>query len=77
MDPRSPVGRALESDHIKVMAQRGLIKRLSPTADTVALSPPKAPVIILGSGLSALSLAFKLRTMDIPFEIYTKDRKPQ
>ncbi|KAI9640882.1 hypothetical protein NHQ30_010723 [Ciborinia camelliae] len=67
----------MASDHIKHMAQERSFKRFSPAPDFITPGPPPAPVIILGSGLSALTLALSLHKKKIPFKIYTKDRPPQ
>ncbi|CAD6441599.1 5e3b3b21-df9e-4b8c-b503-f43dc38bd00c [Sclerotinia trifoliorum] len=59
------------------MAGELRFKRLSPTPDNVPRKPPSAPIRILGSGLSALTLACSLRKKRIPFKIYTRDSRPQ
>lgn len=67
----------LSSDHIHTMAARRNFKKFSPTPDYLPNGPPRSPVRILGSGLSALTLAYCLHTKGIPFKIYTKDSRPQ
>ncbi|KAF7879017.1 hypothetical protein EAF04_000217 [Stromatinia cepivora] len=67
----------LAGDHIKRMAGEGTFKRFSPTPDNIPRKPPSAPIRILGSGLSALTLACSLRKKNIPFKIYTRDRRPR
>ncbi|KAJ8069900.1 hypothetical protein OCU04_000309 [Sclerotinia nivalis] len=67
----------LGDDHIKRMARECAFKRFSPTPDNIPRKPPSAPIRILGSGLSALTLACSLRKKNIPFKIYTRDRRPR
>ncbi|APA06632.1 predicted protein [Sclerotinia sclerotiorum 1980 UF-70] len=59
------------------MASEFKFKRFSPTADNLPRNSPSAPIRILGSGLSALTLACSLRKKHIPFQIYTRDTRPQ
>ncbi|ESZ98266.1 hypothetical protein SBOR_1362 [Sclerotinia borealis F-4128] len=59
------------------MAAGHSFKRLPPTSDHAPFDSPMSPIKILGSGLSALTLALSLCIKEIPFKIYTKDCRPQ
>ncbi|TGO27421.1 hypothetical protein BPAE_0042g00340 [Botrytis paeoniae] len=57
------------------MSMESFLKSCPPTPDHTPLV--RSPIRILGSGLSALTLARGLYKKKIPFKIFTKDRRPE
>ncbi|KAF7960612.1 hypothetical protein EAE96_000288 [Botrytis aclada] len=72
--PRSAKGLSI-SDHIQSMSMESFLKSCPPTPAHTPLV--RSPVRILGSGLSALTLARGLYKKNIPFKIFTKDSRPE
>ncbi|TGO44816.1 hypothetical protein BOTNAR_0737g00020 [Botryotinia narcissicola] len=71
--PRSIKGLST-SNQIRSMSMESFLESCPPTPTHTPLV--RSPVRILGSGLSALTLARGLYKKNIPFKIFTKDRRP-
>ncbi|KAF7892548.1 uncharacterized protein EAF02_000086 [Botrytis sinoallii] len=63
------------SHHVRSMSMESFLKSCPPTPAHAPLV--RSPVRILGSGLSALTLARSLYEKKIPFKIFTKDSQPE
>ncbi|KAF7919444.1 uncharacterized protein EAE98_009284 [Botrytis deweyae] len=63
------------SHHVRSMSMESFLKSCPPTPAHAPLV--RSPVRILGSGLSALTLARSLYKKKIPFKIFTKDSRPE